>query len=84
MHYCVRLMFAENTVKLIEVANIDVLEGVALTTTDLCKRFEVASVGEFVEVDHGINCAADNVANHSRADETGSASDENFHFPKIL
>lgn len=84
MHHCVWLVFAENTIQFGSVANINMLEGVALAVADFSQGFEVAGIGQLVEIDCRISRAADDVTNHCRTDETGSTGYENFHLLDIL
>jgi hypothetical protein len=79
VHDGVRLVLTKNAVELDAVADIDVLEGVALAVADFGQGFEVAGVGELVEVDHAVGGVANDVTDNRRTDEAGAAGDKNFH-----
>src|SRR5690606_29076585 len=79
VHYRVRLVFTENAIQLGAVADIDLLKRVARAVAGFGQGFQVAGVGELVDVHHAIRRVANDVTDDRRADEAGAAGDEDFH-----
>ncbi|MNF46586.1 hypothetical protein D3C84_277560 [compost metagenome] len=79
VHYCIRLLVAKDPLYLGTVTDIHFFENVTLAAADFNQRFEIAGVGQFVEVDYAVASIAYDVANNSRADETCTTGDENLH-----
>jgi hypothetical protein len=72
VHDGIWLLLGQYAVDFGAVADVDLFEGVALAVAHLCQAFEVAGVGEFVEVDHFIFGVLDDVANDGGADEASA------------
>ena len=61
------------------VADVDLLEGVATALADFRQAFEVAGVGEFVQVEHFIFGVVGDVKDDCGAYEAGAAGYQEFH-----
>jgi hypothetical protein len=59
-----------------KLAFVYLFEGVAFAVAHLRQAFQVAGVGEFVEVDHVVPGVLDDVADDGGAYEAGAAGDE--------
>ncbi len=59
-------------------------KGVTRVALQAGERFEVACIGEFVEVHHRLIAAGDPVEHEVAADEAGAASHKNGHFLKTV
>ena len=75
VHDGVWLVLGQYAVYFSTVADVYLFEGVAFTVAHFCQAFEVAGVGEFVEVDHFVLGVLDDVANYGGAYEAGAAGD---------
>src|SRR5690554_7951189 len=75
VHDGVWLVLGQYAVYFGAVADVYLFETVALVIADLRQAFEVAGVGEFVEVDHFILGAGDDVADYGGAYEAGAAGE---------
>lgn len=73
VHDGVWLVLGQYAVYFGSVADVYLFEGVAFVTADFRQAFEVAGVGEFVEVDHFILGVGDDVTDDSGAYEAGAA-----------
>ena len=60
------------------VADIDLEMRVAVAVARLGQRFEIAGVGQLVDVGDRPVGVADDVADHGRADEARAAGDQDF------
>ena len=69
----------DDGVDALAVADVEPMEGVALTLRDCVERGEVRRVGQLVDVDHGCAARRDEMAANGRADEAGSPRDNDFH-----
>ena len=72
MHDSLWLMLLKNALQFVSVADIHVLEDIAVALTDTSQRFEVAGIGELVDVDNTIVGAGNQVSNDRRANESGA------------
>ncbi len=79
VHHRVGLVLLENAADLVGVANIDVLEVIAGAVAGLGERFEVAGVGQLVDVDDLVVGFADQLPDHGGPDETGASCQQNLH-----
>ncbi|MNF83659.1 hypothetical protein D3C84_659840 [compost metagenome] len=61
------------------VDNIGLHELVASVGGNAGQRFEIARIGQFVQVEHFMLGVPNQLANQGRADETGAAGDKNTH-----
>jgi hypothetical protein len=61
------------------VANVALHKDVAWIVLHRGQGLQIARVGEFVEVEHGLIAAGDPVDYEIAADEPGAASNENSH-----
>ncbi len=61
------------------VDDVGLDELVAAVGRDGSQRFQVAGVGEFVEVEHFMLGVLDQVTYQSRTDKTGATGNENAH-----
>ena len=75
----VRLLLAEDGIEAGAVADIDLVVAMTVAHAGLAQRFEVAGIGELVDVGYAPIGIGHDVADHGRADETGAAGDENSH-----
>ncbi len=76
---CARLVLGQQAIEQGAVADVALHEDVARVALQRSQGFEVARVGEFVEVDHGFIRTSDPVEHEVAADEAGAASHENGH-----
>jgi len=83
VHDGVRLVLGQYAVYFGAVADVYLFETVALVIAHFRQAFEVASVGEFVEVDHFILGIGDDVADDGGAYEASTAGDYEFHIFSI-
>jgi hypothetical protein len=61
------------------IDDIGLDELVAVVVLDAAQRFEIAGIGQLVEVQDLMSGIQDQVPYKRRADKTGTASDENAH-----
>ncbi|MCY1178869.1 hypothetical protein D9M73_192420 [compost metagenome] len=73
------LVLLEQTCDQLSVADVAVHEDVALVALQAAQGLQVACVGEFVEVDHGLVRAGQPVQDEVGADETCAACYQNSH-----
>lgn len=73
VHDGIWLVLDQYAVYFSAVANVDLLESVALIVAYFHQAFEIAGVGEFVEVDHFIFGVVDDVTDNGGAYEAGAA-----------
>ena len=69
----------QDVVDRLAVADIDLEMRVAVAVARLGQQFEIAGVGQLVDVGDGPIGVADDVADHGRADEARAAGDQDFH-----
>ncbi|MNQ93516.1 hypothetical protein D3C85_1089860 [compost metagenome] len=61
------------------IDDIGLDELIAGVGRDTSQRFQVAGIGEFVEIEHFMLGVLDQVTNQRRSDKTGAAGDKNTH-----
>jgi len=61
------------------VADIHLFKGITFTFCDTSQGFQIARIGEFIEIDNGILSITDDMAHNSRTDKTCATGNENFH-----
>ena len=76
VHHRSRAECGEDLVQGRSVADIDLVKAVARRVGDRGKRFEIAGLGELVEVRDVVRRALYQVPNHGRADEASPAGNE--------
>ena len=74
VHHRSRAELPKYLVQASSVADIDLVEPIARRLRDRAQRLEIAGISELVEVGDLVRRAVDQVPDHCRADETGSAS----------
>ncbi len=79
-----RLELGKHAVKLVLVADVDLLEFEAAGFRDQREVFEVARAGELVDHANGIRCVVDDVPSDCRPDESGSAGDDDAVHNKVV
>ncbi len=79
MHHRIRLVQGKHPIQLGAIADIDLLKRMTLACRYIGQGFQIASIGEFIEVDNGILGITDDMAHDSRADKTSATGSENFH-----
>jgi hypothetical protein len=61
------------------IADVDLVVAVPIAGSRLSERFEIARVGQLVDVGDGPVRVADDVTHDGRADEAGAAGNKNSH-----
>ena len=61
------------------MANINLPEMVAVRMGYIGQRFQVACIGQFINVDNGVGCMANNMADYRLADKSRTAGYQYFH-----
>ena len=61
------------------VANIGLFEDMARIVARIAQGFQVAGIGQLVEIDDGFAGFGDHLANHCRSDEAGAACYNKCH-----
>src|SRR5690606_26670742 len=79
VHDGLRPMLAEYAIELGAVADVHLLERVALASGCIGQGLQVSGIGQLVHVHDGVKGLADDVAHQGRTDESGSAGNKNFH-----
>ncbi|MNH33130.1 hypothetical protein D3C79_936210 [compost metagenome] len=79
MHHGIGLMRGKHPVQLDTVADIHLLEHIAIAGRDFGQGLQIARIGEFIEVDDGILRITDDVAHNGRTDKTSATSHKDFH-----
>lgn len=79
MHHGVRLVSGKDPIQFGAVADIDLLKRVTIAVGYLCQGFQVARIGQLVEVDNDVLGVTNDVANNSRTDKTGTAGYKDLH-----
>ncbi|MNY13416.1 hypothetical protein D3C86_1465480 [compost metagenome] len=79
MHHSIRLVLGKYPIQFGTVADIDLLKGVTIAGGYRRQRFQVARIGQLVEVDDRILGVTNNMAHHGRTDKTGTAGYKNLH-----
>jgi len=79
MHHGIGLMGGKHPIQFGAVADIDLLEGITLAARDLSQGFQVACIGQLIEVDNRILGVTNYMANYSRTDKTGAAGYKDLH-----
>src|SRR5690606_26993014 len=77
--YCLRAVMAEHPIKGGAVADIDLLEGIALATGGIGQGLQVAGIGQLVDIHHRIDGMADYVAHQGRTNKVGDAGKQYYH-----
>ncbi|MCY1429113.1 hypothetical protein D9M71_450170 [compost metagenome] len=75
MHHSSGAELGKHLVQGCGIADIHLVEAVAGRAGYIGQRFQIAGIGERVEVGDFVIGALDKVANHRRSDEAGAASD---------
>ena len=84
VHHCVRTVRFEDSRQRLPLDNVDLLEVVARIVGDRCQRFQVACIGELVDIHHFVVGVGNDMADHRRADKAGAACYKYFHDIEIL
>ena len=79
VHHGVRLMLGKDPIQLGTVADIHLFKGVALAAGYIPQRLQIACIGQFIEIDHGVLGMANDMAHNGRADKACATGNENFH-----
>jgi hypothetical protein len=79
MHHCARPVFGKNAGDRLPVADIRLLEDMARIVARVAQGFQIASIGQLVEIDDCLAGLGDQLANHCRSDEAGTACNDNCH-----
>src|SRR5690606_36265923 len=79
MHDGLRPVLLENAIERGAVADVDLLESIALASGRIGQGLQVSGIGKLVHVHDGVKGMADDVAHQGRANESGSAGNKNFH-----
>ena len=78
MHDGIGPVLGKHAVKFGTIANVHLLKGVTRVVGYVGQRFEIARVGQFIEVDDGILSIFDDMADDCRADKARAAGNEDF------
>lgn len=78
VHHGIGPVLCEYAVEFGAVANVHLLESIAGIIGNVGQRFEIARVGQFVEVDDGILGVSDNMTDNGRTDKARAAGNEDF------
>ncbi|CWO20839.1 Uncharacterised protein [Neisseria meningitidis] len=78
VHHRIRLVLGKHTIQCCAVANIDLLKRIARMMGHRFQRFQIARVGQFVEVDDGILGVSDNMTDNGRTDKARAAGNKDF------
>ncbi|MDT4871067.1 hypothetical protein FQZ97_1061770 [compost metagenome] len=81
VHHGVGLEAGQRRADGLAVGDIGLEELVARIGRDGSQGFEVAGIGQLVEVEHLMPGFGQQMANKSRTDEAGSAGDQDAHVP---
>lgn len=79
MHHSIRLVQGKHPIQLGTVADIYLFEGITIACRYIGQGFQIAGIGEFIEIDNGILSITDDMAHNSRTDKTCATGNENFH-----
>src|SRR5690554_678923 len=79
MHDRIRLMHCKHPLHLGGITDIHLFEHIARAVADARQRLKIAGIGQLVEVDNRMSSIVDQVTNHSTANKTGTAGNQNFH-----
>ena len=79
MHDCLRLETRQHGADGGLVDDIGLYEFITAVGRNAGKRFQIAGIGEFVQVEHFVFSVLNQVADQGRADESSAAGDENAH-----
>ncbi|CWQ22009.1 Uncharacterised protein [Neisseria meningitidis] len=80
VHHGIGPVLCEYAVEFGAVANVHLLESIAGIIGNVGQRFEIARVGQFVEVDDGILGVLNDMADNGRADKARAAGNEDGFF----
>src|SRR5215475_701462 len=80
VHHCIESMPFEQLIHLGGIRNVALDEGISRIIRDFVEIAKIACIGEEIVID-GVRVLtlADEIANEARADETGSAGNQNLH-----
>jgi len=73
VHDGIRLMLGQYAVDFGTVADVDLLKGEAFAVAHLCRAFQIAGVGELIQVNHVVLGVLDDVADDGGAYKAGAA-----------
>ena len=79
MHDGIRLEFQQRFTDTFAIGDIGLKELIAVAAVDFGQRLEIAGVGQLVQIEDAVPGVLDQMADQSRADESGSAGYENAH-----
>ena len=79
VHDGIRLEFQQRFTDTFAIGDIGLKELIAVAAVDFCQRLEIAGVGQLVQIEDAVPGVLDQMADQSRADESGSAGYENAH-----
>ena len=80
VHHMRRFELCKHPIKLILVADVDLLELEPVGLRDRREIFRIARIGELIDHAYGIRRVVDDVPGHCRPDESGSAGhDDTVH-----
>ncbi|EJU76472.1 hypothetical protein NMEN3001_2097 [Neisseria meningitidis NM3001] len=80
MHHRIWPVLREYAVEFGAVADIHLLKSIAGIIGNVGQRFEIARVGQFVEVDDGILGVSDNMTDNGRTDKARTAGNKDGFF----
>ena len=79
MHHGIRLVQGKHPIQLGAIADIHLLKRITLACRYIGQGFQIASIGEFIEIYNGILGITDDMAYNSRADKACATGHKNFH-----
>ncbi|MNY47776.1 hypothetical protein D3C86_1830700 [compost metagenome] len=79
MHDRVRLETVQHSSDSWQINDVGLNEFIASVVGNAGQRFEIASVSQLVQVKHFMAGVSNQLANQGRADETGTAGNEDTH-----
>jgi len=79
VHDGIRLEFQQRFTDTFAIGDIGLKELIAVAAVDFGQRLEIAGVGQLVQIEDAVPGVLDQMADQSRADESGSAGYENAH-----
>ncbi|MNH76692.1 hypothetical protein D3C73_289720 [compost metagenome] len=77
VHHEIRLVVRKYAVQSGTVADINLLESIALVVRHARQRLQVTGIGELINHHHAIAGPLDDMSYHGRADKSGPAGDQN-------
>jgi len=79
MHHRAWFMVGEYPRERGRIADIRLFKDVARLIARRAQRFQIAGIGELVDVDHGLVSLGNILANHCRSDKAGAACNDESH-----